>query len=57
MDLGKILFGVAAIIAAWKFGSAAERWAHGQNERLEAEATAIIAESGVDQGPDEPTVH
>lgn len=57
MRLGKILFGVAAIIAAWKFGRAAERWAHGQNERLEAEATAILAEAGVCDDREEPTVH
>lgn len=56
MAAGFYLLGVAAIIAAWKFGKAAERWAHGQNERLEAEATAILADAGV-LDREEPTVH
>lgn len=57
--VAKILLGVAAVIAAWKFGKAAQHVASGWNERLEAQADAIYAYGGGlgADGDDEPTVH
>jgi hypothetical protein len=65
MNFGKILLGVAAVVAAWKFGEAAksvgraqEIRAHGYAELAEAHATAIIDEIGLGADDDEePTVH
>lgn len=66
MRLENILFGVAAIIAAWKFGKAAVALAdsqviraHGRAEVDEAVATSIFNESlpVIDDDDDDWTVH
>ena len=62
--MGPFLFGCAAIIAALKFGDAANKWAEGAlivarsvAEVNEAEATAIFNELDLEDEREDQAVH